>query len=77
MSAKATSSKRRAVGRHLTAATTGDPKSRIYYTDGHIEHYNDQTLAFAVWLALPKGVRTAFRGAGDDRPVYSWDHVDV
>ena len=77
MSANAASGKRRAVGRRQTEATTGTPKSRIYYTDGHIEHYNEQTLAFAVRLALPKGVRAAFRGASDDRPVYSWDHVDV
>ena len=52
-------------------------KARIYYTDGRIEHYHDQTLAFAVWLALPKGVRAAFRGSGDNRTVYPWDYVDV
>ena len=51
--------------------------SRIYFANGHVEHYHDQTLAFAVWLALPKGVRAAFRGADDDRPVYPWDYVDA
>ena len=77
MSAKAASGMRRAVGPRQTAATTGNPQSRIFYTDGHIERYNDQNLAFAVWLALPKGVRAAFRGAGDNRPVHPWDLVDV
>lgn len=52
-------------------------KARIYYTGGCIEHYDNQKLAFAVWLALPKGIRAAFRGANDNRPVYPWDYVDV
>lgn len=52
-------------------------ESRIYYTDGHTEQYDDQKLAYAVWLSLPRGVRAAFRGAGDNRPVYPWDYVEV
>jgi hypothetical protein len=61
-----------------TAALSADArKARIYYRDGRTEHYNDQKLAFAVWLALPKGVRAAFRGANDNRPVYPWSYVDV
>ena len=41
-----------------------------------VEEYNDQSLAYFVYLGLPKGVRAAFRGAGDTRPVYAWDYVD-
>jgi len=41
-----------------------------------VKEYTDQAEAYSVWLALPKGVRAAFRGAGDNRPVYSWDYVD-
>ena len=52
-------------------------KARLYYADGHVQHWDDQALAFAVWLALPKGVRVAFRGANDTRPVYPWDRVDA
>lgn len=52
-------------------------KARIHYANGRIEHYDDQKLAFAIWLALPKGVLAAFRGANDNRPVHSWDYVDV
>ncbi len=52
-------------------------KARIYYTGGRVQHWDDQALAFAVWLGLPKGVRAAFRGANDTRPVYTWDYVDA
>ena len=51
-------------------------KARIYYSDGRVEYWDDQPLAYAVWLALPKGVRAAFRGVNDTRPVYPWDCVD-
>ena len=51
-------------------------KARLYYPDGRVEHYADGCLAYAVWLALPRGVRCAFRGAGDQRPVYSHDYAD-
>lgn len=51
-------------------------KARLYFVDGRIEHYEDQKLAYAVYLALGKGIRCAFRGKGDTTPVYSWDYVD-
>jgi prepilin-type processing-associated H-X9-DG protein len=52
-------------------------QARIYFADGHVERFRDQKLAFALWLALPKGVKAAFRGADDRRPVYPWDYVDA
>ena len=62
----------------MTSALNIDSrKARIYHPDGRIEQYDDQRLAFVVWLALPRGVRAAFRGANDTRPVYSWDYVDI
>lgn len=51
-------------------------KTRIYFADGRVEHFKNQVFAFALWLALPKGVRVAFRGAHDIRPVYPWDYAD-
>lgn len=51
-------------------------KARLHYPNGEVEHFKYQPFAFAVWLALPKGVRVAFRGANDTRPVYPWDHAD-
>ncbi len=50
--------------------------ARFHYPNGEVEHFTSQTLALAVWLALPKGARTAFRGAHDARPVYPWDYAD-
>ncbi len=41
-----------------------------------VREYADQAEGYAVYLALPRGVRAAFRGAGDNRPVYPWDYVD-
>jgi len=52
-------------------------KARVSFPDGRIAHYGDQQLAYAVWLALPRGSRAAFRGANDTRPVYLWDYVDA
>ena len=51
--------------------------ARIYFADGHVESFRNQVFAFAVWLALPKGVRVALRGKSDARPVYPWDYADV
>ena len=53
-------------------------KARIFFNDAlsRIRDYDDQRLAYAVWLALPKGVRAAFRGKNDLTPVYSHDFVD-
>jgi hypothetical protein len=52
-------------------------KARLYRADGLVDHFDDQKLAYRVWLAAPKGTRLAFRGAGDERPVYPHDLVDV
>ncbi|MGO9014671.1 MAG: hypothetical protein ACLQF0_06790 [Dissulfurispiraceae bacterium] len=52
-------------------------KSRIHYRDGRIEEYESQSEAYAFWLGLPRGVRAAFRGAGDATPVYAHDYVDA
>ena len=51
-------------------------KARVCFADGRVTHYDDQQLAYAVWLGLPKGMRAAFRGANDPRPVYPWSYVD-
>lgn len=40
-----------------------------------VKEFGDQAMAYAVWLSLPRGVRAAFRGKNDARPVYSWDYV--
>jgi hypothetical protein len=50
-------------------------KARVYYADSVSEFDTDQ-MAYAVWLGMGKGVRCAFRGIGDTRPVYTWDLVD-
>jgi len=52
-------------------------KPRLYFPDGRVVQHHDQNLACALWLALPKGTRAAFRGANDTRPVYPWDYVDA
>jgi hypothetical protein len=52
-------------------------KARLYFPDERGAHFVDPQLAYIVSLSLPKGIRTAFRGAGDTRPVYSWDYVDA
>jgi len=57
------------------AAHSNVRKARIYFNDGSIHHFENQTFAFAVGLSLPKGVRIAFRGANDARPVKSWERV--
>ena len=48
-------------------------KARVCFPDGRVTHYAGQKLAYALWLALPMGIRAAFRGANDARPVYPWD----
>ena len=59
------------------AAPLDVTKARIYFNDGSIHHFENQTFAFAVWLGMPKGIRVAFRGANDARPVKAWDRVDM
>ena len=51
-------------------------KTRLYYPDGRIVVYDDPVLAYAVWLALPKGVRCAFRSANETTPVHAHDYLD-
>jgi hypothetical protein len=50
--------------------------ARIYFRDGRVVEFRDQTLAYQTWLSLPRGTRAAFRGKGDQRPVYTWDYAD-
>lgn len=52
-------------------------KPRLHFADGRVADFGDDKLAFAVWLALPKGNRVAFRGTKDPRAVFFWDCVDV
>jgi len=51
-------------------------KARLHFPDGRVVHYENQSLAYQVWLSFPQGIRVAFRGAGDCRPVYPWDYAD-
>ncbi len=48
----------------------------IHFRDGRVLKFQDQTLAYQTWLSLPRGIRAAFRGKGDHRPVYAWDYAD-
>ncbi|KKM60561.1 hypothetical protein LCGC14_1540470 [marine sediment metagenome] len=50
--------------------------ARIVFSDGREDTFKDQSLAYRVWLALPRGTRAAFRAAGDRRPIVPWDFVD-
>lgn len=59
----------------MKTTTIDTSKARIYYPNGRVEHYNSPTLAYRLWLGLPKKWRAAFRGAHDARPVESWDMV--
>ena len=36
-------------------------KARLYFNDG-VDEFREDALEYSVWLALPKGVRCAFRG---------------
>lgn len=73
------------MGEVLPRLTTPDmartTEARVYVkTNGEIpfvvEHCEDDRAAYRLWLALPAGVKAAFRGAGDTTPVYSHDYVD-
>jgi hypothetical protein len=52
------------------------PSARIHFRDGRVLTFQDQRLAYQTWLSLPRGIGAAFRGKGDDRPVYAWDYAD-
>lgn len=51
-------------------------KARIIYPDMKVCYYDDSKLALEVYYALGRGIRAAFRAAGDTTPVYSHDYVD-
>ena len=51
-------------------------KARIFYPDGRIDEWVDSAMAYAVYMALDKGIRAAFRAAGNKTPVYPHDYVD-
>ena len=50
--------------------------ARIHFRDGRVLKFRDQRLAYQTWLSLPRGIRAAFRGKGDNRPIYAWDYAD-
>jgi len=52
------------------------PSARIHFRDGRVLKFQDQRLAYQTWLSLPRGTCAAFRGKGDNRPVYAWDYAD-
>jgi hypothetical protein len=62
---------------HTQAAGANAATARIFYPGGRVDRFPDQSLAYALWLGLGMGVRVAFRGTGDVRPVYPWDYVDA
>lgn len=66
---------RRELQRHAAYAAADLNKTRLYFHNRVVE-YDEQRLAYSVWLALPKGTRCAFRSAGDSTSVYSHDLVD-
>jgi len=50
--------------------------ARIHFRNGRVAKFTNQQLAYRTWLSLPRGIRAAFRGKGDTRPVYAWDYAD-
>lgn len=50
-------------------------KTRIFYSNGRIEHYDSPQLAMSVWYGLPPEIGAAVRDAGDMTPVYPHDYV--
>ena len=52
------------------------PSARIHFRDGRVLTFQDQRLAYQTWLSLPRGIRAAFRGKGNNRPVHAWDYAD-
>jgi len=51
-------------------------KARIYYADGTVETYENNSVAYSIYAHLPKGMRAAYRAADDLTPVYPHDFVD-
>ena len=56
--------------------TRQQPSAGIHFRDRRVLRFQDQSLAYQTWLSLPRGIRAAFRGKGDHRPVYAWDYAD-
>ena len=56
--------------------TNTQSSARIVFSDGQVSAFQDQKLAYLVWLSLPTNTRAAFRGQGDQRKVYAWDYAD-
>ena len=52
------------------------PPARIHVRNGRAAEFKDQQLAYQIWLSLPRGLRAAFRGKGDNSLVYAWDYTD-
>ena len=50
--------------------------ARIFFPDGRVMCYSNSVHAVAIFFALKKGIRAAFRTRGDSRPVYAHDFVD-
>ncbi len=49
--------------------------ARILYPDGRIIVYSSDKLAYQVYSSLPRGVKAAFRAAGDKTWVYPADFI--
>ncbi len=62
---------------HTLAGQGDTTTARIFHPGGRVDRFEDQQVAYRLWLGLPKGVRAAFRGIGDASPVYPWDYVDA
>ena len=56
--------------------TRQQPSACIHFRDRRVLKFQDQRLAYQTWISLPRGARAAFRGKGDNRPVYAWDYAD-
>jgi hypothetical protein len=58
-----------------TAKQNDTAKARIFWPDGRIEHFDDQQMAYRLYIGLPPKFRCAFRGKHDARPVHPGDMV--
>ena len=71
-------------GQRLPACYADLNKDRLYFagddeSDMYVENYTPDRseFAFELYLSLKRGIRCAFRGAGDRRVVYPHDLVDA
>lgn len=53
-------------------------RPRIYFADGTalVFAQGEDVLALNTYFRLPKGVRAAYRGAGDTQELFEWSYVD-